>query len=233
MIVALRALHLDAQEDLRGLGRGLHGVVLEAAGHEIDEAVEVLIARLVDTGRGDQLVDHAVIRNVAPGTRGAGTVANPRGLPASGARCRRYDRSRYWSTAWSNCGRTLRRTLRPAGARRVALALVGRLVEEPFQFVDRRNAAQDVQIDPAAPFAVGRWRRGGELSPLPMRFDVLVDQRDLRRRAIACGSRGLVRRCQHSEEGQRRQVHQQRDARSVHGATHLASPGKFGESLRH
>ncbi len=65
MVVALRALHLQAQEDLRGLGRGLHAVFLQVAGQEIDEPVEPVLARLADALGRDQLVDQFVVGHVA------------------------------------------------------------------------------------------------------------------------------------------------------------------------
>ena len=79
MVVALRALDLQAQKDLRRLGRGLHGVFLQIAGQEIDEAVEALLARLADARGRDQLVDQLVVGHVALETPAATPAAVPRG----------------------------------------------------------------------------------------------------------------------------------------------------------
>ena len=61
MVVALRALDLQAQENLRGLGRGLDGVLLQAAGQEIDESVKIFFARLADASGRNQLENQPVV----------------------------------------------------------------------------------------------------------------------------------------------------------------------------
>ena len=62
MVVALRALHLQAEEDLRGHRRGLRGVFLQLADQEVRRAVEIFLrpASVLPGGR-DQLIDHLVV----------------------------------------------------------------------------------------------------------------------------------------------------------------------------
>ncbi len=79
MVVALRALHLQAEEDLGRLGRGLGGVLLELVHQEVDGAVEVLLARRVVPVAVTSSNDHLVVRLVAGERVAAGTSASPRG----------------------------------------------------------------------------------------------------------------------------------------------------------
>ena len=60
VVVALRALHLQAEEHLGGLRGGLDPVLLELAGEEVGRAVEVLLPRLVDARGADIQTDEAV-----------------------------------------------------------------------------------------------------------------------------------------------------------------------------
>ena len=47
MVVALRALHLQAQEQLGGFGRRIDAVILHVADQEIHSPLEIFLARLV------------------------------------------------------------------------------------------------------------------------------------------------------------------------------------------
>ena len=55
MVVALRALHGHAEEDLRRLGRRLHAALVHLVGQEIRRPVEVLVARPAAARGRDQL----------------------------------------------------------------------------------------------------------------------------------------------------------------------------------
>ena len=93
MVVALRALHGHAQEDLRRLGRGLHAALRHLVGQEIGRPVEILVARPAAAGGRDQLLGQLVVRLVVLERLAADTAACRRDRPASGAPCRPCGRS--------------------------------------------------------------------------------------------------------------------------------------------
>jgi hypothetical protein len=66
MIVALRALHLQAEEDLGRLGGRLDAVLLHLAAEKIGGAVETLRVLPVGVGArgGDQFLHETVVRDV-------------------------------------------------------------------------------------------------------------------------------------------------------------------------
>ena len=64
VVVALRALHLKPEEDLRCLGGGLDAVLVKFAREEIGGAVEPLLTRLVDTGGGDEIGDEPIVGDI-------------------------------------------------------------------------------------------------------------------------------------------------------------------------
>src|SRR5690606_9442114 len=61
MIVALRAAHGDAEENLGGLGGRLQAILVHFVGQEVRRAVEVRITGLATAGRRDQLLGELVV----------------------------------------------------------------------------------------------------------------------------------------------------------------------------
>src|SRR6187401_1655682 len=61
MVVALGALHLEAEEDFGGHRRGLSGVFVELHHEVVRRAIEIGLAGSGAAGGGDQLIGHRVV----------------------------------------------------------------------------------------------------------------------------------------------------------------------------
>ena len=196
VIVALRALDLQAEKHLGRLGRGLHAVFVEAAGQKIHEPVEVLFARLADALGLDQLLHQPVVGHVAlqgPAERllQALAVHQRPWVGAAGAADENIGPQRG-----PIAGVLLDVLVAQQSGDEPLLAVVGRFVQVAFQLRDRGHAAQHVEVSAAAPLFVGGRGRGFEPVGLPMVADVPVDQRNLR-------EGGFARRTSAGGEGQR------------------------------
>ena len=179
MVVTLRALDLHAEEDLSRLRRGLNAVLLHLSSQEIGGAVEAVHVLAVGIGPrgGDKLLHEAVVRDIL-------RKRTPQVLPHA----RSTHHLVLYITTDQHGGPDVgpvpgivvdevvaQQTVDEIGA------LVGRRVgDKRLQFNERRDAADDVEVHPAAPLSIRCRIRRLEPRVGPAGRDLLVDELHLR-----------------------------------------------------
>ena len=203
VVVALRALHLEPEEDLRGLGGGLDAVLVEFAREEIGSAVEPLLPRLVDAGGGDEIGDEPIVGDIL-GERTAQPLphATPVDVVVFHAPTDEHGRPDISPIA----GILVNGVIAEKPADEVGPLDRGTVGHEVFELPDRRDPADDIEMDPAAPFLIGRRFRRLELGVGPAGRHLLIDELHLRDAEVlvpfAGDSHGRGRGGQCSEDGQ-------------------------------
>ena len=226
--MALRALHVQAEENLRGLGGRLHAPLFQFAAEEVGGAVEVLDAFLVGVRafRRDELLHEAVVGSVL-----LEFAAQP--LPHAGPAYRFI----FGVAADEDCRPDVGPVPRilvcvvVAEEPRYEIRLLGRrsVVEELLQFLDGRDAADRVEKDATAPFAIGGILRGLELRVGPSGRHLLVDEPDLRDavRVVSCCCEGSA-----YQDGDGRQARDSPRTRHSHDDASLATPMRLAHRTK-
>ena len=197
MVMALRALNLQPQENLRYRRRCLHPVLLvDLHRQEVRRTVEVLRTGLGRACRGDQLMDHRVVRLVARKTVSQ-VLLHPLAT---------RQRSLFHSPVATDqdigpYGRPMVRVLLGVlivlqePSQQIQFAIQRLVLHEHRHLFETRYAPYHIQIDPTAPLQIVFEGRRTHPCIGPTGLDRLIDLFSLNRnRRLAIGLRSLVLR---------------------------------------